>query len=176
MNKAQKTNMQRILVFLLLVAVAVLILLTSTLFEKESLEAKQLKASLSSIIVEQIGTPTNLHTERISAIAISQRSDMLNAELFIHADKRESMLETKETMWQQSITLLAKLSEIERLDTLSVTWIYPVVNKQEQPKDTKVMSFTIDQATRDQLIWENVEPTILPNLVYDYKEHPILSK
>ncbi|EMF47722.1 hypothetical protein B481_0730 [Planococcus halocryophilus Or1] len=113
---------------------------------------------------------------RISNLVVSKNSGGWDVELSLNADKGFTMISTKQMMWQEAIKILAAVSEIDQLDEVSISWIYPVLNEQKDVEYKNVMSFTLDKATRDQLVWENLEPSILPDLVYDYEEHLILSE
>ncbi len=176
MNTLQKKKSRLFKLILILIAVlAVFVTIGNGFSKPQPLEAKHLKAELHSVIIEKTGTITNMNKKRISDIIISRSSAAWDVELFLQANKRPTMMLTKETMWQQTIDILDAMSELDKIEDVSFTWIYPVLNTQEQVEDTGVMSFRLDKTTRDQLVWENVEPSILQELVYDYKEHPFLT-
>ena len=79
-------------------------------------------------------------------------------------------------MWQQAIAILASMSKLRELNDISISWVYPVAGPNDKITDQSVMSFKLDKTTRDQLIWKNVEPSLLPDIAFDYKEHPILNE
>ncbi|ANU15357.1 hypothetical protein [Planococcus halocryophilus] len=159
------------------VAIAVIfIAIGGWLLKPESQEAKNLKNELYTIVNEQVGATSNMDKIRISNLVVSKNSGGWDVELSLNADKGFTMISTKQMMWQEAIKILAAVSEIDQLDEVSISWIYPVLNEQKDVEYKNVMSFTLDKATRDQLVWENLEPSILPDLVYDYEEHLILSE
>lgn len=113
---------------------------------------------------------------RIDGISVSRVSKGWDAELALNADKGFTMVSTKQAMWQQAIDLLDPLSDVSQLNDISISWIYPVEDSHNNVHDESVMSFRVDKATRDQLVWDNVEPSILPDIVFDYTEHPVLNE
>lgn len=164
-------------VFLSLIIAVILIIIGGSLLKPESPEAINLKDEITTIINEQAGATSNVNRKaRVSDVVLSQDSSGWDVEISLNADKKFTMISTKQMMWQDSIYILAAVSEINQLDDISLSWIYPVLNAKKDVEDKSVMSFTIDNATRDQLIWKNIEPSILPDLVYDYQEHPVLSQ
>ncbi|EGA90621.1 hypothetical protein GPDM_04649 [Planococcus donghaensis MPA1U2] len=146
------------------------------LLKPESQEAKNLKDELTTIVNEQVGAISNMDKTRVSSIVVSKSSGGWDVELSLNADKGFTMISTKQLMWQNAIKILASASEIDQLHDISLSWVYPVINEQKSIEDKSVMSFTIDKDTRDQIVWGNLEPSVLPDLVYDYEEHPILSE
>lgn len=142
----------------------------------ESEEAKNLTARLQTIVIEQTGEKNNMDKERIVDISVSQVSAGWNAELALNADKGFTNISTKQFMWQQAIAILASMSELRELNDISISWVYPVAGPNDKITDQSVMSFKLDKTTRDQLIWKNVEPSLLPDIAFDYKEHPILNE
>lgn len=172
-----KATKWRHFVFLSLIIAVILIIIGGSLLKPESPEAINLKDEITTIINEQAGATSNInHKARVSDVVLSQDSSGWDVEISLNADKKFTMISTKQTMWQDSIHILAAASEINQLDDISLSWIYPVLNTKKDVEDKSVMSFTIDNATRDQLIWKNIEPSVLPDLVYDYQEHPVLSE
>lgn len=157
-----------------IVATTIILIIGSWLLKLESSEAEKLKTELQAAIIEQIGKNSNMNKERIADISISRNLDGWNVEISLNADKGFTMVSTKLKMWQDAIAVLEPLSEINQLNDISFSWIYPVENSQNKLEDTHVMSFRVDKATRNQLIWDNVEPSILPDIVFDYQEHPVL--
>ncbi|WP_298825906.1 hypothetical protein [uncultured Planococcus sp.] len=177
MTEANKKKLQRSASWMwLLLAFIVLIAIGGWLLKPESQEAKNLKADLQAIITQQLGEKSNMDKKRIDGISVSRVSEGWNVELALNADKGFTMVSTKKAMWQQAIDILAPLSGISQLNDISISWIYPVKESQNDVKDESIMSFRMDKATRDQLIWDNVEPSILPDIVFDYTEHPVLNQ
>lgn len=160
----------------LAVAVVVSIAIGGWLLKPESQEAKSLKVDLQAIISEQLGETSNMDKNRIDGISVSRVSKGWDAELALNADKGFTMVSTKQAMWQQAIDLLDPLSDVSQLNDISISWIYPVEDSHNNVHDESVMSFRVDKATRDQLVWDNVEPSILPDIVFDYTEHPVLNE
>ncbi|MGH2318423.1 hypothetical protein ACRC6Q_11665 [Planococcus sp. SE5232] len=177
MAEANKKKLQRSASWMwLAVAFVILIAVSGWLLKSESQEAKSLKADLQAIITQQLGEKNNLDKKRIDGISVSRVSEGWNVELALNADKGFTMVSTKQAMWQQAIAILAPLSDISKLNDISISWIFPVEDSQNDVNDKSVMSFRMDKATRDQLIWGNVEPSILPDIVFDYTEHPVLNQ
>lgn len=145
------------------------------LLKPESQEAKSLKADLQAVIIEQLGEKSNMDKKRIDGISVSRVSEGWDMELALNADKGFTMVSTKYTMLQQAIDVLDPLSDISQLNDISISWIYPVEDSHNDVNDESVMSFRVDKTTRNQLIWDNVEPSILPDIVFDYTEHPVLN-
>lgn len=160
----------------LAVAIVVSIAIGGWLLKPESQEAKSLKVDLQAIISEQLGETSNMDKNRIDGISVSRVSKGWDAELALNADKGFTMVSTKQAMWQQAIDLLDPLSDVSQLNDISISWIYPVEDSHNNVHDESVMSFRVDKATRDQLVWDNVEPSILPDIVFDYTEHPVLNE
>ncbi|WP_238323754.1 hypothetical protein [Planococcus donghaensis] len=159
------------------VAIAVIfIAIGGWLLTPESQEAKNLKNELNIIVNESVGAISNMDKTRVSSIVVSKTSGGWDVELSLNADKGFTMISTKQLMWENAIKVLESASEINQLHNISLSWIYPVLNEQKNIEDKSVMSFTIDQATRDQIVWENLEPSVLPDLVYDYVEHSLLNE
>ncbi|WP_154669126.1 hypothetical protein [Planococcus antarcticus] len=138
-------------------------------------DAESLKTELQMIVVDQIGKKSNMNKERVNDISASRGFDGWNVELALNADKGFTMISTRQQMWQHAITILELISKTNQLDDISISWIYPVKNNQNDVEDKSVMSFSLDKATRDQLIWANLDPSILPNMTLDYLEHPVLN-
>ncbi|WP_394120129.1 hypothetical protein [Planococcus donghaensis] len=177
MTEADKKKLQRSASWMwLLAAFVVLIAIGGWLLKPESQEAKNLKSDLQAIITQQLGEKNNMDKKRIDGISVSRVSEGWNVELALNADKGFTMVSTKQAMWQQTIDVLDPLSDISQLNDVSILWIYPVEDSHNDVKDENVMSFRMDKATRDQLFWDNVEPSILPDIVFDYTEHPILNQ
>ncbi|MGB6408766.1 MAG: hypothetical protein WBF39_14900 [Planococcus donghaensis] len=154
----------------------ILIAIGGWLLKPESQEAKNLKNELNIIVNEKVGAISNMDKTRVSSIVVSKSSGGWDVELSLNADKGFTMISTKQLMRQNAIKILASASEIDQLHDISLSWVYPVINEQKSIEDKSVMSFTIDKDTRDQIVWGNLEPSVLPDLVYDYEEHPILSE
>lgn len=160
----------------LIVAAVVLIAIGGWLLMPESQEEKSLQTDLQTVITRQLGEQSNMDKKRIDDISVSRVTEGWDAELALNADKGFTMVSTQQTMWQQAIDILGPLSEIDQLNDISISWIYPVHDSGNEVKDESVMSFWVDKATRDQLIWDRVEPSILPDIVFDYKEHAVLNR
>jgi len=160
----------------LIVAAVVLVAIGGWLLKPQSQEEKSVQTDLEAVITRQLGEQSNMDKKRIDGISISRVPEGWNAELALNADKGFTMVSTQQTMWQQAIDILGPLSEIDQLNDISISWIYPVHDSGNSVKDESVMSFWVDKATRDQLIWDRVEPSILPDLVFDYKEHAVLNR
>ncbi|MBT2569668.1 hypothetical protein J7I83_03525 [Planococcus sp. ISL-110] len=177
MTGMHKKTAQRSAVWLwLIVAAAVFLAASSWLWKAESPEAEILKTELQAIIIDQIGKKSNMNKERIADISVSRSLDGWNVKIYLNADKGFTTISTKQQMWQDALAVLEPLSEIKQLNDISLFWIYPVKNSQNKVEDKRAMSFRLDKATRDQLIWANVDPSILPDIVFDYKEHPTLNE
>ena len=159
-----------------LILVIILLAAVGWWLKPESEDAKNLTARLQTIVIEQTGEKSNMDKERIVDISVSQVSAAWNAELVLNADKGRTNISTKQFMWQQAIAILAPLSELPELNDVSISWVYPVVGPNDKVTDQSVMSFRLDKITRDQLIWENVEPSLLPDIALDYEEHSVLDK
>ena len=177
MTEADKKKPQRSTIWMwLAVAFVVSIAIGGWLLKPVSQEEKSLQADLQTIITRQLGEKSNMDKKRIDSISVSRVSESWDVELALNADKGFTMVSTQQAMWQQSIDILGPLSEISQLNDISISWIYPVKDSSNDVKDENVMSFWMDKATRDQLIWDRVEPSILPDIVFDYKEHAVLNK
>lgn len=160
----------------LLVAAVILFAIGGWLLKPESPEMESLKTQLQEIIIDQTGEKNNMGTERIKEISLSSRSEGWEAELVLNADKGFAMISSKQTMWEHAIAILARLSAMDQLNDISISWIYPIEERQDDVKEISVMSFRFDKETRDQLIWENLEPSVLPDIALDYRQHPILNE
>lgn len=169
-------NKKKLLSFWSVTIAVIFIAIGGWLLKPESQEAKNLKNELNIIVNEQVGAISNMDKTRVSNIVVSKSSGGWDVELSLNADKGFTMISTKKMMWQNAIKILAGASEIDQLNDISLSWIYPVLNEQKSVEDKSVMSFRVDKTTRDQLIWGNIEPSVLPDLVFNYEEHPILSE
>ena len=163
-------------IWLTMVLAIFLVVAVARLMQPESQEAINLKADLQSTIVEQTGKKSNMSKDRVDDISVSRVPAGWNVELFLNADKGFTLISTQQIMWQQAIAILASLSENNQLNDISISWIYPVEGQNHEVRDESVMSFRLDKSTRNQLIWENVEPSLLPDIAFDYEEHPILNE
>ncbi|TWT05274.1 hypothetical protein FQV26_12560 [Planococcus sp. CPCC 101016] len=153
-----------------------LLMVSGWMLKPESQEAKNLKNDLQTVVIAQTGEKSNLNKKRIDDILVSRTFENWDVELVLNADKGFTIMSTKQMMWQQAIAILTPLSDSPQLNNISISWIYPVADGQNSVKDEQVMSFRLDKETRDQLIWANVEPVILPDITLDYKEHPVLNE
>ena len=177
MAKTQKKRQGLSTVWPWLMVLAIVLLAAVTwLLQPESQEATNLIAELQATIIEQTGEKNNMGKDRIDDISVSQVPEGWNVELALNADKGFTLISTKQIMWQQAIAILTPLSKISQLNDISISWIYPVEGRNHEVSDESIMSFKLNKTTRDQLIWENVEPSLLPNIAFDYEEHPILNE
>lgn len=156
--------------------VIILLVVGGWMLKPQSEEAKNLTARLQTTVIEELGEKNNMDKERIVDISVSQVSSGWDAEFILNADKGFTTISTKQLMWQQAIAILAPLSEFGELNDISISWVYPVAGPNDKVTDQSVMSFRLDKVTRDQLIWENVEPSLLPDIAFDYKEHSVLDE
>lgn len=176
MTEIHKKKPKRVAVSLwLIVTAAVILAISGWLWRVESSESESLKAELQNIIIDQIGQKSNMNKERVADVSLSRGLAGWNVEIYLNADKGFTTISTKQQMWQDAIAILEPLSEINQLDDISLFWMYPVNNNQNKVVDENVMSFRLDKATRDQLIWANVDPSILPDITVDYQEDPVLN-
>ncbi|WP_203340813.1 hypothetical protein [Planococcus beijingensis] len=159
-----------------LAPVIILLVVGGWMLKPESEEAKNLTARLQTTVIEELGEKSNMDKERIAKITVSRVSAGWNAEITLNADKGFTMVSTKQSMWQQAIAILKPLSELQELNDISISWVYPVVGPNDRVTDQSVMSFRLDRTTRNQLIWENVEPSLLPDIAFDYKENSVLNE
>lgn len=170
------TKRQQTFVWSCLIAAIVFFLaIGGWLLKPDSPEKTPLKIELQAIITDQIGQKSNMNKERVADISVSGSPGDWNAEIFLNADKGFTMISTKQRMWQDALAVLEAVSGLDQLNDISLSWIYPVSNSQNKIEDRNVMSFRFDRTTRDQLIWANVDPSILPDIAFDYQEHPILN-
>lgn len=160
----------------LLVAAVILLAIGGWLLKPQSPEMEVLKTQLKEVIITQTGEKNNMDIDRIKEISLSSRSEGWDAELTLNADNGVTMMSSKQTMWEHSIAILARLSAMDKLSDISISWIYPIKEGQKDVKDASIMSFRLDKETRDQLIWENLEPSILPDIALDYRQHPALNE
>lgn len=161
---------------LLLVTAIVFLAVSGWLLKPGSPEEESLKTQLQEAIIEQIGKKSNMDKDRIVDISVSPRSEGWDVELVLNADKGFTMISTKQKMWEHAVAILAPLSEIRQLNDISISWIYPVKEGHADVKEANVMSFRLDKETRNQLIWENLEPSILPDIALDYRQHSALNE
>lgn len=173
MTGMQKGRKFRFGVWLWLLTTAVLLVSGGWLLKTELPEADNLKTGIQAIIIDQLGEKTS--KERMADISLSRGLDGWNAKITLNADEEVAMDSTKQQIWQEAIDILEPLSGLDQLNDISLFWIIPVENSQNRLEDSSVMSFRLDKETRDQLIWSNVNPSILPDIAYDYQEHPVLN-
>ncbi|MDQ0428718.1 hypothetical protein QOZ98_001544 [Planomicrobium stackebrandtii] len=171
MTGMQKERPFRFAVWLWLLTTAVLLASGSWLLKTELPEAENLKTEIQAITIDRLGEKNNMNKERIDDISISRGLIGWNVEISLNADKSFTMFSTKQQIWQDAIDILEPLSGFDQLNGISLSFILPVENSLHK----SVMSFRLDKATRDQLIWSNVDPSILPDITYDYQEHPVLN-
>ncbi|AQU78577.1 hypothetical protein [Planococcus faecalis] len=158
----------------LLLTIAALLATGGWLLKADSQDATNVKNALQEISIDQTGATSNMNKKRISNLSVSHSSTGWNVEISINADKELTVISTKQKMLTQTIAILDSLPEIDQLEDMSFSWLYPIVNEQNEVDYQSVLSFRLDKKTREQLIWDNVTPSILPDLVIDYEERLLL--
>lgn len=131
-------------------------------------ETKRLETQIQTVVSEQLGGESNTHNEHIADISVSRGLQGWNVAIVLNIDKEVQTNPAKIKLWQDALIILEPLSEINQLNNISLSWIFSAEN-------ISAMSFRLDKETRDQLIWENVDPSILPDITLDYQEHSLLN-
>ena len=160
----------------LLVTAVILLAIGGWFLKLESPEMESLKTQLQETITDQTGKKSNMDKERIEEISLFSTSEGWNAKLVLNADKGFTMISTKQIMWEHAIAMLTHLSAMDQLNDIFIFWLYPIKEGPDDGKEISVMSFRVEKETRDQLIWENLEPSVLPDIALDYTQHPLLNE
>ncbi len=120
--------------------------------EKEDLTTKE---RIEFIVVDELGSETNMGEERIVEILVYENEEMI--ELVLKADENLTTTLTKRGMVSRTKDLTEQFfNSLDSLKELDVFWQLELVDNYGNSSFSDVMDFSIDRETAEKINWENI--------------------